>query len=278
MLVENYQTLLDMSMDDRKRHIEQNPAIFNEILEVIGIEEAVIRDQLNYRLFVQLLSENNIGPAIISQYVNHLSSTDGLLYKIGEKGTSSVFQRSYSALFLTAIVHADRQLQYLSIEQLELLTQHAVDLLMKEQDLRSYIDAHAGWAHSIAHACDLLGALIEHPKYPIRYTAHILQAIRTNFWKGYVFVDDEEERFCNVIQALLIKNIDEALFIEWFEQLYDRLQMVAFEQGYDAQWFKARTNQLNVTKTMYFYLKFANRNEKLRGVVSIFIQQWLKLN
>lgn len=278
MLVEQYHSLLEMTVDERKIYAQQNPAIFDDIFAAIGLEEAAIRDQLNYRLFVLMLSENSINQTVITEYVDRLSTTEGLLFTIGEKGTSSVLQRSYSALFLTAIVHADRQLHYLSVQQLEVLTQHAVELLAKEQDLRSFIDEQTGWAHSIAHACDLLGALIEHPKYPIRYTAHILQAIRTNFWKGYVFVDDEEERFCNVIQALLIKNIDEALFIEWFEQLYDRLQMVAFEQGYDAQWFKARTNQLNVTKTMYFYLKFANRNEKLRGVVSIFIQQWLKLN
>lgn len=278
MLVENYHLLLAMTMDDRKEFAQQNPTIFDDIFDKIGLEEAAIRDQLNYRLFVLLLSENTIDRTVILQYVDRLSSKDGLLFNIGEKGTTSVLQRSYSALFLTAIVHADRQLHYLSIEQLEILTRHAVDLLSKEQDLRSLIDAHTGWAHSVAHTCELLGALIEHPDYPIRFTAQILQAIRANLWKGTVFVDDEEERFCNVIQALLLKNIDEALFIEWFEQLFERLEIMAFERGYDAEWFKARTNQLNLAKTLYFYLKFANRNEKLRSIVSGFIQRWLKLN
>ncbi|MGN7478242.1 DUF2785 domain-containing protein [Solibacillus silvestris] len=276
--MEDYYQLLEMSMEDRKQYIQLNPAVMNDLLEAVGHEEAALRDQLNYRLFIQLLSENVLSRDIIEQYVNRLSSINGLLFKIGESGTSSVFQRSYSALYLAAIVNADRQLEYLTGQQLELLTENAIDLLTKEQDLRSYINVHSGWAHSVAHTSELLCAIIEHPAYPIRYTAQILQAIRANVWKGYVFADDEEERFCNVIEALLLKNIEEDLFIEWLEQLFDRLQMSAYERGYDADWFKARTNQLNLAKTLYFYLKFANRNEKLRSIISIFIQRWLKLN
>lgn len=278
MVVEDYEKFFEMTTEERKQSIQEHPSILNDLLGTIGHEEAAIRDQLNYRLFIMLLSENALGETIITEFVSKLSSTDGLLFNIGENGTSSVFQRSYAALYLAAIVNADRQLNILTSEQLELLAQNAVALLSKEQDLRSFVDTKSGWAHSITNTTELISAIIAHPLYPIRFTAQILQAIRANIWKGYVFIDDEEERFCNIIQALLAKNIDEELFIEWFEQLFDQLEMVAYERGYDALWFKARTNQLNLAKTIYFYLKFANRNEKLRSIVSTFIQRWLKLN
>lgn len=276
--VETYHQIFALTQEERKQYIEENPSVVQHILQTVGQEQAELRDQLNYRLFIQLLSENSFSKSMIQNFVDELSSINGLVFNIGEKLTNSVFLRSYAALFLAAIVNADRQLQYLTDEQLESLTQNAIALLAKEQDLRSFVSAEQGWAHSIANCSELMCAIIQHPNFPIRYTAQILQAIRTNIWKGYVFQDDEEERFCNMIEALLAKGIDEELFIEWTEQLFDYLQMVAYEQGYDAVWFKARTNQLNIAKTLYFYLKFANRHDKLRGIVSIFIQRWIKLN
>ena len=278
MLTEDYYQLLEMIPEVRIAYANQNPQVFEAVLATVGHEKAQVRDQLNYRLFIQLLSEGAFSQTIIDEYVQRLSSIDGLLFNIEENETNAVFTRSFSALFLAAIVNADRQLNYLTPQQVELLTQNAIVLFSKEQDLRSYVSEQAGWAHSIAHVSELLCALIQHSHYPIHLTAQILQGIRTNLWKGYVFQDDEEDRFCNIIESLLAKNIEEDLFIEWIEQLFDRLQMVAYERGYDANWFKARTNQLNLAKTLYFYLKFANRHDKLRGTVSIFIQRWLKLN
>lgn len=275
---EEYYQIFELSMEARKQYIEKNPLVMKHVLQNVGHDQAKLRDQLNYRLFIQLLSENSLSKTMIHDVVDELSSIKGLVFNIGEKHTNSVFLRAYAALFLAAIVNADRQLQYLTDEQFELVTQNAISLLAKEQDLRSFISAELGWAHSIANGSELLCAIIQHPKFQIRHTAQILQAIRTNIWKGYVFQDDEEERFCNIIEALLSKGIDEALVIEWIEQMFDRLQMIAYEQGYDAIWFKARTNQLNIAKTLYFYLKYANRNDKLRGIVSIFIQRWIKLN
>lgn len=278
MLTVDYSKILEMSMAERQRYINECPTMLQAMLANIGNEQAQIRDQLNYRLFIQALSENAWSEESIHQFVEQLASNEGLTFQLGEKQSTSVFQRSYSALFLAAIVNADRQLAFLTDNEIAQIAQQAIELLDKEQDLRSFVNEQQGWAHSIANVSELLCAIIQHPKYPIRYTAQILQAIRAAIWKGYVFQDDEEERFCNIIEALLKQGIDEQLFIEWVEQLFDRLEMIAYEQGYNAIWFKARTNQLNLAKTLYFYLKFANRHEKLRGIVSIFIQRWIKLN
>lgn len=278
MYQQDYDQLLSLTPIERAQYVLNNEEIFEQLLAEVGNDNAQLRDQQNYRLFLQLLSENVIPEKIIHHYVQRLTSSEGLLYEIGAVGDTSVFQRSFSALFLTAIVHADRQLQFLNEIEIEQITKSALTLFTKEKDLRSYVNELSGWAHSIAHTTDLLCAIIQHTHYPIQYTAHILQGIRQNLWKGYVFQDDEEERFCNIVEALLGKEIDEDLLIEWIEQLYDYLEMVAFERGYDANWFKARTNLLATSKTLYFYLKFSNRSEKLRGIVSIFIQRWLKLN
>lgn len=144
MVVEDYEKFFEMTTEERKQSIQEHPSILNDLLGTIGHEEAAIRDRLNYRLFIMLLSENALGETIITEFVSKLSSTDGLLFNIGENGTSSVFQRSYAALYLAAIVNADRQLNILTSEQLELLAQNAVALLSKEQDLRSFVDTKSG--------------------------------------------------------------------------------------------------------------------------------------
>lgn len=277
-MLQHFTFLLDTTVTERHEFVKNNEAVFITMLSTIGHEQAAVRDQQNYRLFLQLLTENAIPEQVIHQFIETLSSKDGVLFELGSTKTNAVFQRSFSALFLTALVHADRQLKLLTTEELERITASAIALFTKEQDLRSYVSEEAGWAHSVAHAADLLCAILQHQDYPIRFTSQILQGIQANLWKGHVFQDDEEERFANIVEAILVKKIDEALLIEWFERLYERLEYVAFEQGYHAQWFKARTNLLSMSKTLYFYLKFANRNEKLRSIVSTFVQNWLKMN
>lgn len=274
----NYNHVLDLTPELRAEFVQSNEAIFEQMLHAVGDKSAIIRDQQNYRLFIQLLSENAIPEQILHDYVAYLASVEGMLLGVGEKEGNAVFQRSFAALFLAAIVNADRQLRILSQQELDQIAETAIALFKNEQDLRSYVNEVSGWAHAIPNAADLLCAVIQHPNYPIRMTAQILQAIRTNLWKDYVYTDDEEERFCNIVESILKKGIDEALVIEWFEQLYEQLEMVAYERGYQAIWYKARTNLLNVSKTLYFYLKFSNRNDKLRGIVSMFIQRWLKMN
>ncbi|MEG0384490.1 MAG: DUF2785 domain-containing protein [Solibacillus sp.] len=274
----DYSTLLEALPEQRAQFVKEQEAIFDTILINVGHMESAIRDQQNYQLFIQLLSENTIPGPILHHYVDYLSADKGLLFEMTTADPSAVIQRSYSALFLTAIVHADRQLGILTAEEVEQLTTAAITLFSKEQDFRSYIDETTGWAHSIAHTADLICAIIQHPHFSIRFTSHILQAIRTNLWKGYVFQDDEEERFTKIVMALMAKGIEDALFNEWTTQLFDRLEMVAYERGYDATWFKARTNLLNMMKTLYFYLKFSKQSDKLRETVSNFIQQWLRLS
>lgn len=273
----DYTNLLEALPEERAHFVREQEKLFESILMNVGHLDAAVREQQNYQLFIQLLTENNMPEDNLHQFVSYLGGDKGLLFEIATIETTAAIQRASSALFLSAIVHADRQLGILTKEEVEQLGTAAIALFSKEQNFQSYIDEKTGWAHSIAHSADLICAIIQHPHFNIRFTAPILQAIRTNLWKGHVFQDDEEERFANIVEALIGQGIEEALLIEWVEQLFDRLEMVAYERGYNATWFKARTNQLNLMKTLYFYLKFSNHSDKLRGTVSIFIQRWIKL-
>ncbi len=191
--------------------------------------------------------------------------------------TEAVFTRSFSALWLTALLHADAQLRFLQADDLTVIFQEVARYFIRERDVRGYINDEQGWAHSMAHVADLCVACIRHPQFEVRYAPMILQGVKEAFWKGSVYIDDEEERLVKVIEALIAIDFPEEILIEWVEQVFDKLEVYLYEAGYTKDWFKARSNTMHFMKTMYFAVKFSNKYEQLRAVTSILIQKWMKL-
>lgn len=274
----HYEQVLSLPYEERGQYIQQHPDFLEEMLCNIGHPSGEIRDAYNYRLFVELLSADQIPHDTLKNFASSLGSDSYLLAGIGETESDSVFTRSFSALWLTAILHADRQLELLDEKLVADVTKAALTLLARERDLRSFVDEEKGWAHVIAHGSDLLAAIIQHRYFDIKNSPYILQEVKEAFWKGRVYTDDEEERFVKIIEGLIQKGFEEDILVEWVEQIFDKLEMYSYELGYTQEWFRARTNILHFMQTLYFTLKFSNRYEKLRSITSIFIQRWMKLS
>ena len=277
-LILQYQQVLALPYEERGLYIQQHPDFLEGMLNHIGHRNGELRDQYNYRLFVELLSADQIPHDVLQRFAERITGEDFLLKGLGESEGDAVFTRSFAALWLTAILHADRQLELLGEEAVADMTAGALKIMTRERDLRSFVDEESGWAHAIAHVSDLLTALIQHRHFDMHHAPYMLQALKESFWKGRVYTDDEEERFVKVIEALIGKGVQEEILVEWVEQVFDKLEMYAFELGYTQEWFRARTNILHFMNTLYFTLKFSNRYEKLRAVTSIFIQRWMKLS
>lgn len=277
-MLAKYKHVLALPYEERGAYIQQHPQFLEEMLEHIGHPQGEIRDQYNYRLFVELLSADQIPHEVIKSFAARLVGDDFLLKRLGEKGEDTVFTRSFSALWLTAIVYADRQLQLLEETSIDDMAKASLMFLGREKDLRSFVNEDNGWAHAIAHISDLLAALIQHRHFNLHYAPSILQEVKDAFWKGRVYTDDEEERFVKIVEALIQRGFKEEILVEWIEQVFDKLEMYTYELGYTQEWFRARTNTLHFMNTLYFTLKFSNRYEKLRAVISIFIQRWMKLS
>lgn len=249
--------------------------LINQMIGYIGNPDDELRDKLNYRLFIELLSSQLMTNEQMSHLVQTLQGEDYLYHSIGEKEMDSVFTRSFSALWLTGLLNADAQLRYLSDEQIKTTLEVSSSYLSKEKDVRGFL-GEKGWAHAIAHGADLASSLIAHPAFEIRHAPRLLQGIKDSLWKGVVFVDDEEERLVSIIEKLISKGFPEEILIEWVEQVFDKLQYHLYEVGYTPQYFSARTNTLHFMKTLYFSLKFTQQLPELKGVVSILIGKWSK--
>ncbi len=277
-MITNYEQVLALSHEERGEYIQQHPHFLQEMLQNIGHPNGEARDLYNYRLFVELLSADQIPHEVLKSFAHSLSGKAYLLAGIGEEEGDLVFTRSFSALWLTAILHADRQLELLDEELVAAVTKGALTLLARERDLRSFVNDEKGWAHSIAHVSDLLAALIQHCHFDMKNSPYILQEVKEAFWKGRVYTDDEEDRFVKIIEGLIQKGFEEDILVEWVEQVFDKLEIYSYELGFTQEWFRARTNILHFMQTLYFTLKFSNRYEKLRSITSIFIQRWMKLS
>lgn len=267
--------LLAMSSVDRKQILqEDSTTILENMLLHIGHPDEMIRDHQNLRLFLELMQNDCLSVEDKRFLVSQLTQSPYFYFKIGEKDHDSIFQRSLSAMWLSIIIQDDAEQLFLTTKQYEEILHLAVNFLTKEKDTRGYVPGK-GWAYGIANGADLLYALIRHPKFNVNMSAPILQSIRDCFWKDTVFVDDEEEKFVEIVVALIRKGTDEKLLIEWVEQVFDSLEYSRECNGYSPLFLKARTQTLHFVKSLYFALKFKNVTPELQGVVLHFISKWM---
>lgn len=265
-------TLLNGGINVQKTFFNENQHEFlHEMVAYIGAEDKALRDDLNYRLFIDLIQYD-----VLSQEQKHIVLYDIqqqnlLLHKIGEENTSSVYTRALTAEWLRLLLSPEQMQGDIGKEILN----NTLLLLDRERDLRSFTEN--GFAYSIGNSSLLINILLKERHDTVNYAPSVLTAIQSNFWKENVFTDDEEERLISLIEVLLSKEVEEDIIVEWIEQVFDRLEMTVESQGYSTYFLKARTQILQFMKSLYFVLKFKNDYKKIQSVVSIFIQKWYRI-
>lgn len=86
----------------------------------------------------------------------------GLLTGIGERGTDSVFRRSFSALVVAEVIDRDTRRPRVTRSKVHEWGDRLATWFLMERDERGYVDKR-GWAHAIAHGADAFGALARSP-------------------------------------------------------------------------------------------------------------------
>lgn len=250
---------------------EPQQQFLQEMVANIGNEDGEVRDDLNYRLLIDLLQFNAISFEQQQFILQEVLQANLLHYKLGEKNTPSVFTRALSAEWIRILLTEEQ----MKNEVGEAVFKAALLLLDREMDLRAY--TKTGFAYSVGNSALLMNIILRERDDVLQNAPSILTAIQSNFWKEHVFTDDEEERLIALIELLLNKNIDEAIIIEWIEQVFDRLENISQFEGYSPRFLKARTEILLFMKSLYFVLKFKNNYKKIQSVLTIFIQKWNRI-
>lgn len=277
MIQEALQNFSTMTLSERQAFMSQHGEwLLQQMLAHIGSTDAELRDHSIYRTFIDLLSDNLLSTQQLQYLFQTAISEDFLYLHIGENNTDSVFTRSFSALLVAGLLAKDAEPLVLDDDDLQTFFKKIGRYLLVEQDTRGYVQ-DKGWAHSIAHGADLAATAIKHPKFNLQYAPSILHALKLVTWKDIVYINDEEERFVNIVEALLDQHYSEEALIEFVEQSFDKFEIHLMTQGYNESFFSGRTSTLNFMKTLYFSLKMNNKAPQLQNIIYGQVAKWLKL-
>ena len=132
------------------------PVLTENLLATIGSIDPELRDTLGLEVFYHWLQQGIYDRDALRDLIAHLLRN--LQQGIGETEGDAIFLRSFSALWLSLIVENDSETPVLEPEDIASILEAALAYFTAESDLRGYVPIK-GYAHGIAHASDLLGAL-----------------------------------------------------------------------------------------------------------------------
>jgi Protein of unknown function (DUF2785) len=224
----------------------------------IGSKDPLLRDNLIYTLFFQLIIEDNLLESdllkeLLQKCLNHL-----LFYGIGDKETDTVFTRAFTTLLIALILYRDNEEDFLSQAEVDQVRVHLIRYINEEKDLRGYV-AGKGWAHSIAHVADAFDELIKNPKINRDLYPEILQSLWNKiFISDSVYHHDEDERVLIPILEMLNRGLDSTVIERSVDGIKLKLEEKKTELDEENYWLLVSN-----TKTFLksFYLKINHKSE-----------------
>jgi hypothetical protein len=195
------------------------------VMRSLSSSNGELRDDLGYTILVKwLVKENILNGNQLKNILKEAISDDMLYFKIGESGTDSVFQRSFSSLLIALVLFRDNQEQFLSEREFTDTFNRLVEYCKLEKDFRSYVKGK-GWAHAPAHISDALDECVRN-----RYTDHgkckvLWGSLKTLIENApHVFDAEEDERIATPVIAMV------ELEMVQFTDLFQWMQKVDIHQ------------------------------------------------
>lgn len=88
----------------------------------------------------------------------------GLTVGLGERGTDSIFRRSFSVLALAECLARNNEKHLLPSGRIYAWGDRVASWYLRERDIRGFVPGK-GWAHAIAHGADAIGILAQSPHF-----------------------------------------------------------------------------------------------------------------
>ncbi|MCF6136472.1 DUF2785 domain-containing protein [Pseudalkalibacillus berkeleyi] len=251
MLKERLTTLNEMP--DEEIHKVDLEDLTRKMIESIGDTDPELRDKLIFSTFAKLITGRHLSETLMIEILSSCMNDDHLYYCIGEKGTDSVFTRSFSALVVAVILMEDGKNRFIPEELAKEACDRAFNYLLIEKDLRGCVEGK-GWAHAVAHGADQLAVAIQHPVIDTStFFAKGLEAVKHCVLRDEgVYTDNEEERLLMVIHSLIERGISEKDLNHWIHAMWHQLSEKKDQEGWSDSYFHMRTNLNHFMRTMYF--------------------------
>ncbi|HTS38048.1 MAG TPA: DUF2785 domain-containing protein [Candidatus Solibacter sp.] len=214
---------------------EQPFPLAQELSGYLSLPDPELRDDLAYSILdVWIVRKRLFTPAQLNRLLEDWQGS--LRSGIGDRGTDTVFRRSFSALCLSALAERELKDLFLTEAQYRELLKNTLTYMHDERDLRGF-DATKGWIHATAHTADLLAALAENRFFTKDDQATLLAAISERLaTAGEIFTYGEQDRLANVAATIAARDdFDSASFSAWLKTLDSQDQTVWKKSPPDVQ-------------------------------------------
>jgi uncharacterized protein DUF2785 len=199
-------------------------SLVKELGGLLGSPDPELRDNIAYTIIAvwivyrPVLSEAQLF-ALLDQWLANLRNG------IGESGTDTVLERSFSTVCLAALAERDLKMPFLGDARYRRLLDAALVYLAAERDLRGY-DPAKGWMHATAHTADFLKDLGGNPLLTRADQHRVLIALADRLSSaGQVFSQGEQDRLAQVAVAIVLRrDFDTANFDIWITRLRDTIR------------------------------------------------------
>lgn len=186
---------------------------------------------------------------------------ENLMNGIGETNSDSVFLRAFSVLMLAELVHEDNQRHWLQEAEARQLLELALVYLEAERDVRGWVP-EKGWAHSPAHAADLLFTLARNRYLGAAELERLLLAIQTKSLDPLAlpYLYDEDERLAQPVVAALRRGLlSVEVLVSWLDGLIHPQGLPAWNESFlMGEWVVARHNVKLLLRSLYGQLTFTS--------------------
>ena len=217
-----------------------------EICDLAANPDPVLRDECGYEILATWVYRKNLLSAAQLEAVRQ-KLLPAMTFHLGESDNETVFRRSFSALYMSALAAHDSKQPFLSKSAFQETLDTALKCYAGEKDLRGYLRGQ-GWAHATAHVADLLKFLGRNPNLAPADQRRIVDAIaqrcRTVF---SVFVWGEDARMAAALLSLIQrKDFDAGVFDSWFNAVTAENKTLWSGPSLDTTAYVHVRNQANV--------------------------------
>lgn len=249
----------------RPANDETTQKLLPAMLTHIGSTDPELRDDLIYVAFIRWsMTYNILSPATLQEVFTTLLDDEHLLFQLGEKGTDSIFTRSFSALWLPSILIEHRNEVFLTKTDIQDAHRKLNHFLREEKDRRGFVP-EKGWAHAIAHAGDALDDLAQCPEISAEELREMLSTIReTMSMTEFVYAHGEDERMVTPVLATIQRDLLSNAELEtWLESFIAPVK----ETKTMPDGVILRANIQNFLQSLYFRLKWTDAKSDLLSVI-----------
>jgi hypothetical protein len=218
------------------------------LMENFHSTDPVLRDEVSYSLLARLVRQPQL--LTVNQRQQLLEAAlDGhhLFYRIGERGTDSVFMRGFSVLMIPLVLEGGAVDQKLPADIVHSTTARLLEYAKLERDFRGYVP-DKGWAHTAAHTSDALDTCAQHPATTADERRAIMDCIGELATVPDPLFLMEDDRLAFAAHRIIMNElVDEAYLTDWLQH-FQPVQTRALEDEI------RYNNGVHFLRSLYFIL------------------------